>query len=736
MKETSIIERFREVVRNNLPLVVIVVATVLMVLAMGGMYYAAQKIVQRDMEQLVERDMNAIYLRIRNQLSKVEVTLDNMAWVVVDDLRSPDSLASATRQLVQHNPVILGSSATCIPNYYPEKGYWYEPYAVRRDDGTIETMQLGSAEHDYTKMEFFTAPIAKGGGHWCEPYFDKEGARAMVTTYGVPVRDGAGKIVAVIDADISLQWLEKVIDESKVYKSTKRFLVTGSDHLLAGKETPIFHSAMELVEAYAHKQGYEVIEDENGEMHHVFFHPVGGKTDWVLISILKDTEVFDQLRQVRHLMSMLILAGMLAAGFIVYRSLRHLERLRKVNAEQDRINTELRVAGRIQQSMLPHDYQKVDDVDICGILLPAREVGGDLYDYFIRDEKLFFCIGDVSGKGVPASLVMAVTKTQFRAASAHESNAVRIMELMNESMTKSNESSMFVTLFIGVLDLPTGRLRYCNAGHERPLLIGQASEGEQLNTVGELPVVPNIPLGIMADFKFKGQETTIRPHTNIFLYTDGLSEAEDIAHNQFGDERVIEVAKKASDDNFEGILKPNEDCILRSMRQAVSDFVGNAEQSDDMTMLVVKYTKEKRLVTMKKSLTLENDINNIPLLNDFVSEVAEEIGFDDEATMELNLAIEEAVVNVMKYAYPLGTKGDMNITAECNDIRMKFTITDSGMPFDPTTKEDADTTLSAEDRPIGGLGIYLVRQLMDSMNYERINGKNVLTLRKKLTSNA
>ena len=120
MKETSVIERFREVVRNNLPLAVIVVATVLMVLAMGGMYYAAQKIVQRDMEQLVERDMNAIYLRIRNQLSKVEVTLDNMAWVVADDLHSPDSLASATRQLVQHNPVILGSSATCIPDYFPE----------------------------------------------------------------------------------------------------------------------------------------------------------------------------------------------------------------------------------------------------------------------------------------------------------------------------------------------------------------------------------------------------------------------------------------------------------------------------------------------------------------------------------------------------------------------------------------------------------------------------------------
>ena len=243
--------------------------------------------------------------------------------------------------------------------------------------------------------------------------------------------------------------------------------------------------------------------------------------------------------------------------------------LERTTAQKTAIDKELKIAYNIQMSMIPRKYPPFPnrhDIDIYGHMTPAKSVGGDLFDFHIRNERLFFCIGDVSGKGVPASLVMAVTKTQFRAASAHESNAVRIMELMNESMTKSNESSMFVTLFIGVLDLPTGRLRYCNAGHERPLLIGQASEGEQLNTVGELPVVPNIPLGIMADFKFKGQETTIRPHTNIFLYTDGLSEAEDIAHNQFGDERVIEVAKKASDDNFEGILKPNEDCILRSMR--------------------------------------------------------------------------------------------------------------------------------------------------------------------------
>jgi sigma-B regulation protein RsbU (phosphoserine phosphatase) len=717
MKETSIIERFREVVRNNLPLVVIVVATVLMVLAMGGMYYAAQKIVQRDMEQLVERDMNAIYLRIRNQLSKVEVTLDNMAWVVVDDLRSPDSLISVTRQLVQHNPVILGSSATCIPNYYPEKGYWYEPYAVRRDDGTIETMQLGSADHDYTKMEFFTAPIAKGGGHWCEPYFDKEGARAMVTTYGVPVRDGAGKTVAVIDADISLQWLEKVIDESKVYKSTKRFLVTGSDHLLAGKETPIFHSAMKLVEAYAHKQGYEVIEDENGEMHHVFFHPVGGKTDWVLISILKDTEVFDQLRQVRHLMSMLILAGMLAACFIVYRSLRHLERLRKVNAEQDRINTELRVAGRIQQSMLPHDYQKVDDVDICGILLPAREVGGDLYDYFIRDEKLFFCIGDVSGKGAPAAMVMGVVHSLFRAFAAHETSAAHIMQGINEGTCQGNESNFFVTMFVGVLDLPTGHLRYCDAGHDAPIVLGK----EQKRM---LPCNPHLPVGVLDTIKYEEQETQLSPGDALFLYTDGLTEARNATNQLFGMNRVNVTLDKCFS------LKPEE--MLQRVIDDVCLYVTDAEQSDDLTLLALRYTPQSFESVISETLVIKNNVREMPKFGEFVKSMFGKMGLDKSMSRNIRLAVEEAVVNVMNYAYPAGEEGEIEIRLMSDGTVLRTVIIDSGVAFDPTIEKKADTSLPPEERQIGGLGILLYRELMDSINYEREGGKNILTLNKQL----
>jgi sigma-B regulation protein RsbU (phosphoserine phosphatase) len=135
---------------------------------------------------------------------------------------------------------------------------------------------------------------------------------------------------------------------------------------------------------------------------------------------------------------------------------------------------------------------------------------------------------------------------------------------------------------------------------------------------------------------------------------------------------------------------------------------------------------------MQHSITLTNDIQQVPQLADFVDMVCEEVGMDMAIAIQMNLAMEEAVVNVMDYAYPAGTVGNVTIEAESDDDQLQFTIIDSGTPFDPTAKEEVDTTLSAEERPIGGLGIHLVRQLMDSINYERIDGKNILTLRKKI----
>jgi sigma-B regulation protein RsbU (phosphoserine phosphatase) len=327
-------------------------------------------------------------------------------------------------------------------------------------------------------------------------------------------------------------------------------------------------------------------------------------------------------------------------------------------------------------------------------------------------------VGDVSGKGIPASLVMAVTRALFRTVSAHESNPAKIVGHVNDIISEENESNMFVTFWVGVLDLPTGRLRYCNAGHCAPLLIGSG--------IGLMPIFPNIPLGIMQGYKFEVQEATICYGTTLFLYTDGLTEATDNHNELFDDQRMLDTAHQMYDT---GHYDPTQ--VVETMEQAVKQFVGDAEQSDDLTMMAVQYRKKQKNIRMQHSITLINDIEQVPQLADFVDMVCEEVGFDPSLSIQMNLAIEEAVVNVMTYAYPAGTVGNVNIDAQANDERLKFTITDSGTPFDPTGKAEVDTTLSAEERPIGGLGIHLVRQLMDSINYERIDGKNVLTLRKK-----
>ena len=400
--------------------------------------------------------------------------------------------------------------------------------------------------------------------------------------------------------------------------------------------------------------------------------------------------------------------------------IRQIEETKSANEEKGRIESELNIARDIQMSMLPKTFPPFpdrNDLEIYGQLIPAKEVGGDLYDFYIRDEKLFFCIGDVSGKGVPASLVMAVTRTLFRTISFKEAQPERIMFGINNAMADNNESNMFVTLFIGVLDLPTGRLRYCNAGHNSPLL-----KGEQ--RIGLLPCSPNVPLGVAPEWKFNQQETSVDLNTCIFLYTDGLTEAENIESEQFLEERMIDVAKNASN-------KPQ--FLVEQMFSAVRQFVGNAVQSDDLTMLAIQYTKpQEKDMKLQRCITLPNDIEEVPQLAAFVDEVCEALEFDMSTTMSLNLALEEAVVNVMSYAYPSGTTGNVNIEAMANERRLKFIISDWGTPFDPTAEKEVDTTLSAEERPIGGLGIHLVRQIMDSINYERIDGKNVLTLRKKL----
>lgn len=698
-------------------LTVIIAAALLLELTTGVLYYAAQNIIQSTVQVMVNREMNALYLCIRNKLVRVEATIENMSWVIANDLTEEDSIYSYLHQLVEHTPSVLGSGVAFVPNYFPEKGYWFEPYAVRRAEGTIERMQLGGEHHDYTQLELYKTTLATGHGHWCEPYMDKDGAQAMVTTYGVPVIDANGQDVGVVAVDISLDWLDFVMNEDRQYESTRRFLVTGNMNRLAGEDCPIFHKALEYLKTDRDSAGYVALKDVDGRLQHVFYTPVGGMTDWVLINVLDDGDLYGKLRRMRLMLLLPVMIGLLFAGFIVYRSSRSLERLRQVNEEKNRIGGELRVASRIQQAMLPPNRLRQEDVDIGGSLAPAREVGGDLYDYFIRDAKLFFCIGDVSGKGVPSAMLMSVVHSLFRSASAHENSPSRIMLSINETCCQGNESNMFVTLFVGVLDLPTGMLRYCDAGHDAPLI----SCGSTFCT---LDCVPHLPVGVFDDVKYQTQETRLEPDSVIFLYTDGLTEAKEKTGKLFGKPRVEDELKRCADH------EPAE--ILQSMTKAVHAFVGDSEQSDDLTMLAIRYTPQQYQSVLTETIVLKNDLHEVPRLNSFQKDIYHRLNLAPSLAIKLQLALEEAVVNVIDYAYPVEVEGTIEVRIMSDGHSLKLMITDMGASFDPTVKEKADTSLSVEDRQIGGLGILLMREMMDSINYERIDGKNVLTMIKMI----
>jgi len=257
----------------------------------------------------------------------------------------------------------------------------------------------------------------------------------------------------------------------------------------------------------------------------------------------------------------------------------YIKKLQKTTASKAVIENELRVATGIQMSMLPKDFDVhllMHDVEppfsIFGRVKPAKAVGGDLFDFKVRDNRLFFCIGDVSGKGVPAALVMAVTQSLFHTVSANEDSPERIVTLLNNTMSVENDSNMFVTLFVGILDLNTNHLLYCNAGHDAPLVIDDCG-------INALPCDSNLPCGVMDGWQFSLQQTDIAHGATIFLYTDGLTEAENTEQEQFGEERIIEVVARGQRDP-----RP----LIDDMTAAVRDFVGTAEQSDDLTMLCIK----------------------------------------------------------------------------------------------------------------------------------------------------
>ena len=657
-------------------------------------YYFTQKGIHKEATQRAESRLEVAKLKILDIVDQTEVAVHNSVWLAQWALSVPDSLWAVSRRMVQDNPVIVGSTIALVPGY-DRKRPLFSPYCFQAPgESSIRVSSLATEEYDYPSQEWFTKPLELGEGYWSEPYVDEGGGEILMTTYSVPLKAPDGRFVAVLTADISLDWLNDLVISARTYPNAVCTLVSRSGKNMVGDT------------------GTLPKDEEN----HVFSTTVD-KTGWTISVIIPDKEIFGGIRQVGFLVTLLQVLGIAMIIVILFSAAKDQKKFKELNDRKERMENELRIARAIQMSMIPKifpPFPERKDLDMSATIVPAKEVGGDLYDFYIRDEKLIFCIGDVSGKGIPASLVMAVTRSLFRTVSAHEDNPAAIVRIMNDSMAEVNESNMFVTFFIGILDLASGHLRYCNAGHNAPLILTDAKH--------YLPVESNLPLGVLAGFEFKEQEAVMAYDDAIFLYTDGLTEAENGAHELFGDDRMNDVLSTRRSSNAH----------MEAIKNAVAEFVGEAPQSDDLTMLFIHYLNGSLNQQKERHLVLHNSVDQISQLTDFLQEIADEKGLDASTAMNINLALEEAVTNVIMYAYPEGTDGLVDLEAILRDDSLVFILKDNGTPFDPTAAPEADVTLSAEERKIGGLGIFLVRKIMDTVHYVRSDGQNVLSMTKNI----
>lgn len=596
---------------------------------------------------------------ISDAMSDVSVAVVNNVYEIERFLGQPDMLQGILMRILAQNPRIRSCGISFIENYYPQKGRCFCPYAWRDDSLQVNGQRLDGPGDDYLEEEWFREAVAADSAYWSKPFLNGHDAKTPLVAYMHPIHDPQGHVVAILGADLSLDFMTRLLQEQDSIFLSDRWTINSIDkpfrsYVLSRDGTYITHpDPKRILKAnfFVHvkdddetgraakmikkmSDGHKSSEETNNVIllnrikTYLFFAPLK-ETDWILaVSVPK--LALDLFGTMVGVLMLLVIALVLLVTFLVcrltirrasqplkqlaatadevaggqfdamlptikshdeIRLLRdsfenmqislaaYVDELKSTTAAKASMESELKIAHNIQMAMLPKTYPAFPDrhdLDIFGQVTPAKAVGGDLYDFFIRDDKLFFCIGDVSGKGVPASLVMAVTRFLFRNIASYTPEPDQIVIALNDALSVNNDTGMFVTLFIGVLDLTNGYLSYSNAGHNVPLLVEKGQ-------VCGLSCDSNIPVGVMEEWVFTVQHIQLTTGASIFLYTDGLNEAEDVNHRQFGMERVKQVIEVT-------VNQPQS--LINAMTTSVQLFVGEAEQSDDMTMLVVQYTKQ------------------------------------------------------------------------------------------------------------------------------------------------
>ena len=639
MKKTK--KKTKETISGRLMTRVLIVSALIFTLTFTFFLRMAANEMREEAIEHAHTELSNTIHQIDAVLHSVEIAVENTAWIVPHFLDTPDSMYVIAERLLQNNEFIYGSAVAFEPDYYKSEGHYFSPYSYRDADGTICSKLLGSKAYDYHYMDWYQIPKLLNSPYWSEPYYDDGGGEKMMTTFSMPLYDSEGRLYAMLIADISLEWLTDLVGGIRAFDKAYNLMVSRNasyivhpNRELILNETIFSSTYGDTSESLKKLQSDilngvpgQVLRDMGGDKYFVFYSPVE-TTQWTVAIVCPRSELYADIMLLRGILIILGIIALLLMIALSYNGIRkvvapveefsdvakkiaqgdftaelpqirskdelrelrdsfeylqqslvqYIDELKSTTANKERLESELRIARGIQMGMIPKifpPFPERDDLALAARLLPAKEVGGDLYDFFIEDEKLYFIIGDVSGKGIPASLVMAVTCRLFRLAASHLDKPEEIITSLNDSLADGNELNMFCTAFLGVLDLKTGHLSYCNAGHNAPLIIGTTGR------VLPLDVVPNLPLGLFGGFPYEGQELQLDKQMMLYLFTDGVNEAENNQKELFGDLRLAALLKRNASQ------EPSD--IIDATFAEVNGHADGAEQSDDITVMCIKY---------------------------------------------------------------------------------------------------------------------------------------------------
>ena len=613
----------------------LVSASLMLVVTLLSAFFAAGSVMVES-NRVADLELDNAIMEFERLITEVERAVDNVDWVVEQNLDDEKILYEVTREMVAANPNIIGSAVALEPGLFKGRPF-FAPFTYEGDlTHELHTIQMGNEQYDYPSLDWYQIPKLLGRPYWSEPYYDDGGSGRRLSTYSIPIRDTSGRFCGILTADISLEWLSEKMATIKPYENAFVLVIGRNGSFIVHPDTEkllnetIFTAAMAIEDTKAMDIGREMIAGHRGKISYrkdgilgmMVYGPISN--GWSIGLVCNYGDIYQYVNFLIALQIFLFVVGLFGLFFGLRRLIRkqtmpiveftntamtiakgnfkaaipevtsrdelrklrdslaymqqsindYIVELKSTTASNERYESELNIAREIQMSMLPRNFPNREDCSLHAMVQPAKEVGGDLYDFIEVGDSIFFLVGDVSGKGVPAALFMAIARAAFRFVGALGLPMAEVMRRVNDCLADGNQNNMFVTIFAGRLDLKTGEMEYCNAGHN-PIVVIQPD-----GKASFLRAKPNLAAGLFEGFPYEEEKLTLQHGSRLVLYTDGVTEAEQADKTQFGEARLLAWAEKLNPTS-------SSDAAVLDLYSQVRSFVRGADQNDDITILSI-----------------------------------------------------------------------------------------------------------------------------------------------------